>query len=124
MKQFIKLKANYDFRRIYNKGKTFVCPYFVMYVLKGRRDKLRLGITAGKKVGGAVKRNRAKRVITAAFRGVAPNILKGNDFVIVARTRILEVKSTHIAKELEKQLRLCELWYDYEPDELFSNKAD
>ena len=125
MKQFIKLKANYDFRRIYKKGKAIVCPYFVMYVAKGRKEKLRLGITAGKKVGGAVERNRAKRVIYAAFRAVAQNIPMGNDIIIVARTKILTQKSTCIEKELERQLKSNDFWYeDEKPVESISDKAD
>ena len=100
----IKLKENRDFRRAYNRGKVFVTPFAVIYVNKNRYGDTRLGITAGKKVGKAVKRNRAKRVITAAFRSVLPKIRGGLDFVIVARTRILNVKSTDFALALEKAL--------------------
>ena len=65
----------------------------------------------GKKIGNAVSRNRAKRVITAAFRECLPEITPGFDFVIVARTRILTVKSTAVASAVLKLLRsagLCE----------------
>jgi len=102
--KIIKLKENRDFRRVYNKGKSLVCPYFVVYVNKNRADNIRLGITVSKKIGNAVKRNRAKRVITAAFSAVCPKIQSGYDFVIVARTRILNVKSTEVAIALEKTL--------------------
>lgn len=105
MNSIIKLKENYEFRRVYNRGKSFVSPYFVVYVFKNRGKKIRLGITAGKKIGGAVKRNRAKRVITAAFRAELPRILSGYDFVIVARTRILGIKSTKAAASLERILK-------------------
>ena len=100
----LKLKENRDFRRTYNRGKSFVSPYIVVYVYKNRTNNVRLGITAGKKIGNAVKRNRAKRVITAAFASVLPNIQNGLDFVIVARTRILNVKSTELANILYKTL--------------------
>lgn len=73
-----------------------VCPYAVIYLFKKRSGNTRLGITAGKKIGNAVSRNRAKRVITAAFRGCLPQICEGYDFVIVARPRILTVKSTAV----------------------------
>ncbi len=96
----LKLKENRDFRRIYNRGKSFVSPYIVVYVNKNKQNNIRLGITAGKKIGNAVKRNRAKRVITAAFRSVLSKICDGYDFVIVARTRILNVKSTVVADSL------------------------
>ena len=97
-----KVKENYLFRRAYSRGKALVCPYAVVYVMKTKGNNVRLGITAGKKIGNAVKRNRAKRVITAAFAECYPNITQGNDIIIVARTRILSVKSTILQKELEK----------------------
>ena len=103
--RIIKLKENREFRRAYNRGKVFVTPYAVIYVTKNRTGDVRLGITAGKKIGKAVKRNRAKRVITAAFSSVLPQICDGLDFVIVARTRILNVKSTELALVFEKTLK-------------------
>jgi ribonuclease P protein component len=103
--KIIKLKENRDFRRVYARGKSYVCPCFVVYVNKNRSNNIRLGITAGKKLGNAVKRNRAKRVITAALSMVYPQIENGYDFVIVARTRILNVKSTEVAAFLTKLLR-------------------
>ena len=100
--KIIKLKENRDFRRVYNKGKSYVCPFFVVYINKNRQNDVRLGITVGKKIGNAVKRNRAKRVITAAFSTICPQISGGYDFVIVARTRILNVKSTEVTSHLLK----------------------
>lgn len=102
--KIVKLKENRDFRRVYNKGKSFVSPFFVVYINKNRKEGVRLGITVGKKIGNAVKRNRAKRVITAAFSTVCPKIISGYDFVIVARTRILDVKSTDVYSHLVKIL--------------------
>ena len=97
---FKKLKLNSEFRRIYGRGKSFVTPAFVAYAFKGRTDNIRLGITVSKKIGGAVERNRAKRLLTAAFYAVSGEIDSGWEFVLVARTRILKVKSQDIAKLL------------------------
>ncbi len=104
MKTFVKIKENYEFRRAYQRGKALVTPYAVIYIFKNKYDNIRLGITAGKKIGKAVKRNRAKRVITAAFRNLLPFIPKGYDYVIVARVRILTVKSTVVEGKLKKVL--------------------
>lgn len=124
MQKIEKLKLNRDFRRIYGRGKSLVAPCLVVYAAKGRRDRVRLGITAGKKIGGAVQRNRAKRVITAAFRECLPHIRRGYDYVIVARTGILETKSTAAARHLQKQLSSAGFWCDYESDKQASDKAD
>ena len=101
---FKKLKLNLEFRRIYGRGRSFVTPAFVAYAFKGRTDNIRLGITVSKKIGGAVERNRAKRVLTAAFREVAGEIASGWEFVLVARTQILKTKSNDIAFALRKFL--------------------
>ena len=45
----------------------------------------RLGVSVGRKVGGAVERNRVKRVLREAFWAVAPELPEGHDFVLVAR---------------------------------------
>ena len=102
MNSIIKIKENRDFRRAYNRGKSYVSPYIAVYIVKNRTDSARLGITAGKKIGNAVCRNRAKRVIFAAFGACRDALPPGYDFVIVARTRILSAKSTDVARSLGK----------------------
>ena len=97
-----KVKENYLFRRAYKKAPSYVCPFAVIYILKNRGVGVRLGITVGKKIGKAVKRNRAKRVITAAFSECLPKISGNYDFIIVARSRILTAKSTTVQKYFEK----------------------
>lgn len=67
MTEIVKIKENRDFRRIYSKGKSFVSPVLVTYVLKNRTKNVRYGITTSKKTGNAVQRNRSRRIIRAAF---------------------------------------------------------
>jgi len=112
MKAYAKLKQNWEFHRAYNRGVSLVSPCCVLYVTKGKKGQLRLGITAGKKLGCAVNRNRAKRVIRAAFDFCAPHIPLGYDCVIVARTRILNTKSNIVATTFEKQLKQQNLWIE------------
>lgn len=101
----LSLSENKDFRRIYARGKSFVAPILVTYVLKNRCNHVRVGITTSKKIGNAVKRNRSRRVIRAAFREIAPNIKDGYDIIFVARARTPFVKSTDIIKVAESQLK-------------------
>lgn len=104
MKRIDKLKQNWEFRRLYSRGKCEVTEAFILYFAKGKQGRVRLGITAGKKIGSAVKRNRAKRVLTAAFDSCLPDIKKGFDFCMVARGRVLALKSTEVAKLLKRKL--------------------
>ncbi len=104
MNSYGKLRLNKEFKRVYGRGKSFVDSAVVVYVLKNNLSECRIGITTGKKIGCAVERNRARRVITAAFRACLPEITNGCDIVFVARTRILHRKSTQIAEVISKYL--------------------
>ena len=75
------LKKNKEFYRVYNRGKAYVSPVVVTYVFKRRYGVAKIGITAGKKIGKAVKRNRARRVIMAALRELYPRIDNRYDIV-------------------------------------------
>jgi len=99
------LKENKDFRRLYYRGKSEASPCLVTYVMKSRRRETRIGITSGKKIGGAVQRNRARRVIRAAFSEVEGRIIGSFDIVFVARTKTTEVKMQKVLSEMEKQLK-------------------
>lgn len=95
-------KLNKDFKRLYGRGKSLVFPSVVVYYQKNRLGACRVGITVSKKIGSAVMRNRAKRVIRAAFSELLPHINGGYDFVFVARVRTATVKSTVILNSLKK----------------------
>ena len=69
MKKIFSIKKNSVFTRIYTKGKSSVQPSVVVYVRKNPMlENSEIGITTGKKLGGAVQRNRARRIIREAWR--------------------------------------------------------
>lgn len=106
---FLVIKENRDFRRIYRKGKCYVSPSIVIYVEKNKNNNLRYGITTGKKVGNAVKRSRARRIIRASFRSISENVKKGYDFIFVARTKTPFLKSTDIEKDMLRLFKKADL---------------
>ena len=63
-----------------------------------------MGITTSKKIGNVVERNRARRIIRAAFRDNLPYLKNGYDFVFVARSRTKHLKSADISAIMSKQL--------------------
>ena len=90
------LTRNNEFARAYTRGKSFVHPHVVLYVNKNRRGRTRVGITASKKIGNAVTRNRARRVLRAALYEVLPPDVGGYDLVLVARGQTPRLKSTQV----------------------------
>lgn len=104
MSRYTVLNRNGDFVRIYRRGKSQVHPLLVTYILRNRSNCPRVGITATKKVGGAVQRNRAKRVIRAAYASLGYPLPPGYDVVFVARGRTTLAKSTQISEVMSKQL--------------------
>lgn len=99
------LTLNKEFRHAYYQGKSKATPYFVCYMVKGQSGQIRYGITTSKKIGNAVKRNHARRLIRAAFWSVMEQAAVGKDYVFVAREGILTAKSYQVAAAMKKCLR-------------------
>lgn len=98
------ISKNCEFSRVYSRGKSYVHSQLVLYVLKNRRKCTRIGLTASKKVGNAVKRNRARRVMRAAIQQHLPFDVGGYDLIFVARGRTPYCKSTQLEKTVVKLL--------------------
>ena len=81
------LKKNYEFHRLYRKGKTAATPFLVLYAKGSRRPGNRVGFTVSTKLGKAVKRNRVRRRLREIYRLNEQRIARGTDLVVVARGR-------------------------------------
>lgn len=99
------LKENKDFRRLYYRGKSEASSCIVTYVMKNNFCETRVGITSGKKIGNAVKRNRARRIIRAAFSSYEGSLNGCYDIVFVARTRTTQVKMQEVEQQMGEQLK-------------------
>lgn len=102
--RFRPLNRNNDFQRAYRRGKSSVHPHVVVYVNKNRVGYTRIGITASKKIGNAVTRNRARRVIRSALQRVLPQNIGPYDIVLVARGQTAALKSWRLEGTLAKIL--------------------
>ena len=90
MKPSVTVKENYEFRRIYRRGKSSVSPYLVVYCQKNRQGRSRLGVTVSTKLGHAVVRNRVRRRIREMYRLNLPGMKPGYDLVVVGRSRAVD----------------------------------
>lgn len=77
-------------------GKAMAHPFIVLLYLPTESDQLRFGLAAGKSIGNAVARNRAKRIMRAAIQTQIPQIRSGYDCVLIARTPILKTDSAKL----------------------------
>ena len=98
------LTENYLFRRLYRKGTSGATPHMAVYYQKNRLGYNRLGVTVSKKVGNAVQRNRARRVIVEAYRLAEAALPVGLDIVVVARQKATQAKMQAIHKDLLRVL--------------------
>ena len=99
------IRRNSEFGRVYARGKSYVNPALVLYVLKTRGRNTRVGLTATKKIGHAVQRNRARRVMRAALAEHLSQNIGGYDIILVARARTPYLKSTQLSKTLAGLMR-------------------
>ena len=98
------LCSNRDFLFLYKKGKTLVTKALVVYYRKSGRSYNRMGITSSKKIGNAVVRNRARRVVRAAYREAEASFPIGYDYIFVARGSLAGMKSYHVKKILREKV--------------------
>jgi ribonuclease P protein component len=74
-----------DIKRVRRSGKTYAHPLVVLFTLPNPDKTLRIAVVAGKSVGTAVKRNRAKRLLRAAIQPLIPCLRVGWDLMLIAR---------------------------------------
>jgi ribonuclease P protein component len=100
-----RLRVRRDFDHVFRRGRRLEGRLFVMIALPNGRSGHRLGIAAGRKLGGAVVRNRARRLVRESFRRQDPTGGAGFDLVIVVRPDLVGCTQAEVDREFRERLR-------------------
>ncbi len=105
MKRKFRLRKSTDFKRVRRLGKSYAHPFVVLIVHPNELESTRFGVSAGRSVGNAVLRNRAKRRIREAIRPRIGEIQPGWDLIFLARKSIHEAGSPELQTAIDRLLR-------------------
>jgi ribonuclease P protein component len=103
-----RLSRSGEFERVYREGRSHASRHLVVYAFprsEGDDSEPRLGVSVGRKLGGAVERNRMKRLLREAFWASADDLRASHDFVIVARPAAGELAREGGERAIEAELR-------------------
>ena len=102
-----RLTSNRDFKVVFSGGKTCVNRLIVLKVLpKSKERPSRFGFSTSSKLGNAIVRNRAKRLLREAVRLLGDRVkLQGRDVVLIARPPIREAHMCEVQRAVEELFR-------------------
>ena len=120
--KFPAIKEHHLYNKAYRQGKHFFGRYICVYILKDTHAKLlqkshpqrlivnRFGISVSKKVGTAVKRNRAKRIIRSAYANLEDKLKVGYLIVVSAKPEIVGKSSVDIENEMRYAIKKLDMY--------------
>ena len=113
MKRAYRLRRPDQFQRVRRVGRSWSTPQLTLNAAYGRRKVSRCGFVAGKRLGKAVERNRAKRRVREAVRLAYDQIAPGWDLVFVLRSpELLTVEFGQLQMLVEQLLRRAGAWLE------------
>jgi len=107
-----RLTRSEDFKRVRRYGKSYAHPLVVLIALKSEKSDqmhVRVGVTAGRTVGTAVTRNRAKRLLREAMRTMIPTLASDMDLILIARAGLASASLQDTRKAVRNLLQRAKI---------------
>lgn len=112
-----RIRRESEFERVRARGKSWSSRTLVLIALPNDGQTNRYGFAAGKRLGNAVARNRAKRLMREAVRGLHPQLRQGFDIVLIARNSVnAQTTAANIASDLERVAQRARLLEQHDSD--------
>ncbi len=105
MKRRFRLKRATDFQRVRRDGRSYAHPLVVLVVAPHEEGHIRVGVAAGRTVGNAVARNRAKRRLREVMRPLLPSLPPGWDLMLIARAPLNQASFAELQQAVHTLLR-------------------
>jgi ribonuclease P protein component len=102
-----RLRCRAEFQRVFDSGRRAHGRFVTIVAAPGQAGRSRLGIVASKKLGDAVRRNRAKRLIREIFRRSALSDGQGLDIVVIPRRELFDAGYDSLERDFHAALRRC-----------------
>ena len=106
------LKRHKEFRYTYARGKAHSTPLLTLVYAKSRNETIRVGFSVSKRVGNAVRRNRAKRRMREALTPLLPHLSGGLNVIFVAKPDVPDAPFSELQKQTEALVKRAGLWRD------------
>lgn len=114
MQRRFRLRRSADFELLHRQGKRWQHSLLVLIVRANGNKDSRFGVSAGRRVGNAVRRNRAKRRLREALRGRMANVEPGWDCLLIARKALSQAPFEDVDAAVADLFRLSGLLADVE----------
>ncbi|GEK31252.1 ribonuclease P protein component [Kurthia zopfii] len=111
MKKSRRVKSEFDFQKVFKRGKSFANRQFIVYgLLKEEQEQFRIGLSVSKKLGNAVVRNQIKRYIRQSFHELDSELKQNMDYVIIARKPAATMNFEDTKKSLEHVMKIAKFF--------------
>jgi ribonuclease P protein component len=112
MQRQFRLRRSADFERVRSQGRSWYHPFLAISVAPNRLSHNRYGFVASHRLGGAVMRNRVRRLLREVVRLSEPRLKAGFDIVFLARNGIVTQPYSTVKDALDELFRRADLWQE------------